>query len=85
MFYRDSAGNEVDGILEEGIHTIPIEIKAGQTIRDEFFRGLKHWYSLANKDKGYVIYGGLENQERTLAQIISWQSIDTIFKQVTEL
>jgi predicted AAA+ superfamily ATPase len=39
-FYRDSRGNEVDMIFESGLDAFPVEVKAGATITEDFFKGL---------------------------------------------
>ena len=39
-YFRDSNHNEIDLILDYGSKVIPIEIKSGQTINTEFFKGI---------------------------------------------
>jgi predicted AAA+ superfamily ATPase len=36
-FWRDSTGNEIDVIIDQGRNLTPLEIKAGQTIASDFF------------------------------------------------
>jgi predicted AAA+ superfamily ATPase len=76
-FWQDSQGHEIDCLLDEGGKLIPIEIKSAETIVSTFFDSLNYWYELSETkhENGYVIYGGLENQERTKANIVSWQSV----------
>ena len=85
-FWRDSHGHEVDCIIEEGNSLISLEIKAGQTIDSGYFAGLNYWNELAHGDrsKSFIIYGGLENQHRSLGNVISWQSIAKIFYEIKE-
>jgi len=54
-FYRDSTGQEVDLIYMIAQHPVPIEIKAGQTVVQDFFKGLTHF----EKVIGDLPYGGL--------------------------
>ncbi|MEX2437709.1 MAG: ATP-binding protein [Candidatus Babeliales bacterium] len=79
-FWRDSHSNEVDCLLERGTELIPIEIKAGETISHNFFKGLNWWntYRNQNPEKGYLVYGGTENQTRSKGNVVSWKSIDRI-------
>lgn len=65
-FYRDSRGNEVDLILESGRDTFPVEIKAGATIAQDFFKGLEHFSRITSELPfgGGLIYGGSETQQR---------------------
>lgn len=79
-FWRDKTGNEVDCLITSGSTIMPIEIKAGQTISSNYFSGLKYWYELNKLETytGKVIYTGTENQKRTYAHVLSWQSVDAI-------
>lgn len=79
-FWRDNHGHELDCLIENGTQLMPIEIKAGETINPDFFKGLTWWYdNIDNKpDQGYIIYGGLQNQSRSKAHVISWRSIDIL-------
>jgi uncharacterized protein len=54
-FYRDSTGHEVDLIYMIAQHPVPIEIKAGQTVVQDFFQGLTHFEEVV----GDLPYGGL--------------------------
>jgi len=65
-FYRDSAGHEVDLIYMIAQHPVPIEIKAGQTVVQDFFTGLTHF----KKVLGGLAHGGLlvYGAERELMQ-----------------
>jgi uncharacterized protein len=40
-FYRDAKGNEVDLLVDIGPHVFPLEIKAGATISEDYFKGLR--------------------------------------------
>ena len=42
-FWRDSQGHEVDCIISKAGSLIPVEIKSGQTILPDYFKGLKYW------------------------------------------
>jgi hypothetical protein len=59
-FFRDSNNNEIDLILDHGLNVIPIEIKSGQTINSEFFKGLDYWRKLTGlpDSPASLIYGG---------------------------
>ncbi len=59
-YFRDSNNNEIDLILECGQKVIPIEIKSGQTINSDFFKGLEYWRKLIGmpKSQAVLIYGG---------------------------
>jgi predicted AAA+ superfamily ATPase len=76
-FWRDSAGHEVDLILEDGPVTVPIEIKSGSTIASEFFAGLDFWRRLAGEPTGpaALVYGGDRTFEQHGAKVLSWRTL----------
>jgi predicted AAA+ superfamily ATPase len=59
-FFRDSADNEIDLILDHGSKVIPIEIKSGQTVIGDFFKGIEYWKKLTASPKApaVLVYGG---------------------------
>lgn len=79
-FWRDSHGHEIDVVIERGQELIPLEIKGGQTIVNDFFKGLDWWNEQAESDpeKGYLIYGGTETHQRSKGRVISWQDTNDI-------
>lgn len=59
-FYRDSNGNEVDILYSRAQHVVPIEIKAGETIIKDYFKGF-NVIDKTLKDLPYgkaIVYGG---------------------------
>lgn len=82
-FWRDQTGNEVDALLDYGDHIEAIEIKSSSTINSDFFKGLKRWYDLAEKDtedkdtknKMSLIYAGEDSFTRSGVKIRSWKSL----------
>jgi predicted AAA+ superfamily ATPase len=42
-FWRDHVGHEVDCIIERWETLIPLEIKSGETVTRDFFKGLNYW------------------------------------------
>ena len=77
FYFRDNTGNEVDLILDHGIHMTPVEIKSGQTISSDFFKGLSFISKLSkNIRNATIVYGGDEAYERQGAKITSWRHIE---------
>lgn len=64
-FWRDNVGNEVDLLLADGSSITPIEIKSGQTITNEYFKGIQFWNKITGTQSGYIIYGGNADQHRS--------------------
>jgi predicted AAA+ superfamily ATPase len=75
-FWRDSAGHEVDLIVEEAQTLWAYEFKSGQTLTNDYFLGLKYWKSLDVKNNHTaLIYGGFESSPREYAQVYSWTQL----------
>jgi hypothetical protein len=78
-FWRDNVGNEVDVLLDNGLNITPIEIKSGQTVTSNYFKGIKYWNKLTKKEGGYVVYGGTMEQKRSNEiKVISYKNINRI-------
>ncbi|HFC54384.1 MAG TPA: ATP-binding protein, partial [Gammaproteobacteria bacterium] len=77
-FWRDSNGNEIDVIADVDGKLMPIEIKSGQTINRDFFRGLERWMVLAGEQAAspVLVYGGVENCEYNGVRVLGWSSVD---------
>jgi len=43
---------------------VPVEIKSGQTISDELFKGIRYWNKLSQTKGSFLIYGGNTVQKK---------------------
>jgi len=78
-FWRNSKGNEIDIVIDNFDELIPIEIKSGKTITNDYFKGLKYWNNLTGCNGGKVIYGGNDYQKRSNGmEIIPFELITEI-------
>jgi len=78
-FWRNSKGNEIDIVIDNFDELIPIEIKSGKTITNDYFKGLKYWNNLTGCSGGKVIYGGNDYQKRSNGmEIIPFELITEI-------
>lgn len=60
-YYRDSNGNEVDLVFQNGRELVAIEIKSSSTFSSSQLKGIKNFKQLAkNVTKSYLIYNGKE-------------------------
>ncbi|HHS83497.1 MAG TPA: ATP-binding protein [Gammaproteobacteria bacterium] len=77
-FWRDRSGHEVDLLIDQGSHLSPLEIKSGETINRDYFKGLDFWRKLAGKTAGkaWLVYGGDIRQTRTDVTILPWFEIN---------
>lgn len=65
FFWRDNVGNEIDLLIQTANRRLPIEIKSGQTITNDYFKGILFWNKITQTEGGYVIYGGDMIQKRS--------------------
>jgi predicted AAA+ superfamily ATPase len=76
-FWRDSTGNEMDVVIDNGLTLYPIEIKAGKTITSDYFKNFQFWKKITGFESGTVIYAGHEGQKRSNGiQVISWKDFN---------
>jgi len=63
-------------LLEEGENLKAIEIKSGETINSDFFKGLEYFSNLSklSRENRFLIYGGLKNYKRSAANVLSWKN-----------
>ena len=83
-FWRNKTGNEIDLLIEAPHKIIPIEIKSGQTISNDYFRGLKYYNNLSrgNSKNSYVIYGGNLKQQRSEGNVLGWEYLGDSISEV---
>ncbi len=84
-FYRDSRGHEVDIIYRVGQHLLPIEVKAGETIGGDFFKGLYAFEKIV-PDLPFgksVIYGGDRNETRKDIKISKVVDLPKILNEIS--
>jgi predicted AAA+ superfamily ATPase len=79
-FYRDSNGNEVDLLAENGADLSAWEVKSSMTVSTDFFKGLnvleKSTSALRAKA---LVYCGDKRMRRNETEVIPWNQIDGIF------
>jgi hypothetical protein len=73
-YFRDTNDNEIDLLLEYGSDVLPVEIKSGQTIHGEFFKGLEYWRKLTDSpgSPAVLIYGGDSPTKFKGMTVIPW-------------
>jgi len=76
-FWRDNVGTEIDLVMEQDTRLLPVEVKSGSTVNDEFFSGLRKWIKYAGKRAGapMLVYGGDETYERSGIRVMSWRGL----------
>lgn len=74
-FWRDSAGHEIDLILEHRARLVPVEMKSGETFSSDFLSGLDYWRGLAGQEDlpATVVYHGTDSYLRSGTAVVSWR------------
>ena len=75
-YFRDNIGNEVDLICDHGIEMDAVEIKSGQTVASDYFKGLRYLAKLTKSvRKSYLVYGGQKSYTTEQIEVVAWQNI----------
>jgi len=78
-YFRDNIGNEIDLVCDHGLHVVPVEIKSGQTVSRDFFKGLKYFSKLTDAIKNpCLVYGGDNVFEQQGIQVTSWKNLTQV-------
>jgi predicted AAA+ superfamily ATPase len=78
-FWRDHNGNEVDCIIDK-MKPTAIEIKSGQTITNDFFKGLNYWKKTTGFDDRRLVHGGNIKDSRFGVEVKPWND----FREICE-
>ena len=84
-FWRELNGRiEVDCLIDRGAQLIPLEMKAGETVADSYFQGLKCWDAIVDSDpsQGYLIYGGASVQLKTTGNLMGWREAGSLVSKI---
>lgn len=76
-YWRDKTGNEVDILLDKAGKLTAMELKAGETISKDFFKGIEYFSSLNTKTvQKLIVYGGKQEQKRSNGIIVKpWNKL----------
>lgn len=78
-FFRDNKGHEVDLICEEGMSQTIIEIKSGQTVVPDFFKGINYYKKISSSvDQSILIYGGDKHHTRNGTEVAGWKHFPNV-------
>ncbi len=75
-FWRDSAGHEVDLIVQSSMAMNIVELKSTETIMTKLFKGLEYFHNIAKNDNVPItktlVYTGDKKQQRSNADVVNW-------------
>jgi uncharacterized protein len=86
-FLRDKEGHEIDSIIETAPNSFhAIEIKSGETIASDFFKGLDYWREKLSTRSivPWLIHGGSTRQDREKATVLPWNHISPLLSALRE-
>jgi predicted AAA+ superfamily ATPase len=85
-FWRDARGSEVDLLIENGPDVVPVEIKAGATIADDYFKGLRAFAARLPEPprRKALVYGGSERQSRSEAMICRLDDVAALMSTLSQ-
>jgi len=86
-FFRDSTGNEVDLVVQRGNDLALVEIKSGQTVSKQFFKGLDQFKRIAqNRVRGGIlVYGGANPQARSDWTVLPVAGLGDMTRQIDQI
>lgn len=74
-YFKDSNGNEIDLIVDNGRELLAVEIKSAKTLASDFFKGLDYWRKITGYSKGYLVYNGAEEFKYSNGnQVLNWRN-----------
>jgi hypothetical protein len=73
-YWRDSAGHEIDILVDLGVTQLPVEVKSGETVVGDFLAALRYWRKLVDDADApaALVYGGDTSVTREGMAVWSW-------------
>lgn len=89
-YFRDTNGNEIDLIIDQGTKQIPVEIKSSSTFSVSYLKGIRYWTQLVEAKSpkktatGFVVYTGSDLYKASEYSLIRWNDLLPIYKMIDE-
>jgi uncharacterized protein len=82
-YFQESNKNEVDVVLDTHFGPVPLEIKSGQTVHQEFFKGLVYFSSLAGGfKKSGLVMGRDMHENRTGHAVRGYNAVYELYNEL---
>jgi predicted AAA+ superfamily ATPase len=84
-FLRDKEGHEIDAFVETAPKRFhAVEIKSGETVATDFFKGLDYWRDALKGDAitPWVVYGGSAPQDRARGRVLPWSGLGPMLGEI---
>jgi uncharacterized protein len=84
FFWRNSAGLEVDLLVDRADRLFPVEMKSGATLAQDWFVELAKWRELAGDgaERPGLVYGGDERRRQGETEVYSWKNLEALFESI---
>jgi predicted AAA+ superfamily ATPase len=79
-FWRDSAGGEIDIVVDRAGALFPVEAKAGRTIAADWLAPLERFLALSGARAGALVFGGEGTRRRGSVEVAGWREIGTVLE-----
>jgi len=82
-YWQDKTGREVDLLIDTDTGLLPLEIKAGMTLSNDYFDQLTYWNKLSGNSaaNSYVVYGGAIQQTTSQGTFVPLSGLDRLLEQ----
>lgn len=79
-YFRDNVGNEIDLLIEKARKVIGVEIKAGETINCDWFKGLMYLEKVMGDNilTRHLVYGGSASELRGGIRAVSYRRLSEV-------
>lgn len=80
-FWRDNTGHEIDLLLEDAGSYRAVEIKSGETLAADLFKGLDFFRKISGlpADNCFLLYGGTKDYVRQSGRAVGWTHMSRLF------
>jgi hypothetical protein len=80
-FWRDNTGHEIDLLLEDAGSYRAVEIKSGETLAADLFKGLDFFRKISGlpADNCFLLYGGTKDYVRQSGRAVGWNHMSRLF------
>ncbi len=81
-YWRDKTGNEIDFLIPRAANKLLIEVKAGQTMSNDFLKGIDYYRKAdkKGKSKSFLVYAGSHELTHNQTKIINWKNVEEMLK-----
>lgn len=82
-YWQDKTGREVDLLIDTDTGLLPLEVKAGMTLNQDYFDQLTYWSRLSGNtpSNSYVVYGGVIRQSTSQGTFVPLSGLEELLKQ----